>query len=390
VEPGRSHETEKSMLTDAPPTTAEHRARLDALIADADLRAVVCSSYQTVSYFGGTHIMTQVSVPDRLEFAIAFAGGDAALLVCDIEASMVRSQSDITDVAEYTEFADVPADALVALLKTRGVTSGRVGYEARRLHADAYLRLTSALPELELVAVDDEVEGLQSVKSSNETEMLKYGAQTTLDAVLATAAEMSTATTELDFAAATFSRMLRGGGQPVFLVFGAGERALQAHAEATDRPFHEGEIWRIDLGARFFDTINSDLARTGVTGEPTTEQEETLRALRATQDAGFAACEPGRPACEVYRVVEAEFERQGLPFRMPHIGHGLGIGLHEFPMLEPKNTTPLEAGMVLNVEPMAVFPDRNECYHTEDLIVVGADESKLLTKPQDSLIRIAG
>jgi len=376
------------MLTDAPPTTAEHRGRLDALIADAELRAIVCSSYQTVSYFSGTHIMTQVSVPDRLEFAIAFAGGDATLLVCDIEASMVRSQSDVADVAEYTEFADVPADALVELLRARGVTSGKVGFEARRLHADAYVRLTSAFPDLELVPVDDEVEALQSVKSASEIEMLKHGAQVTLDAVLATAAEMSTSNTELDFAAATTARMLRGGGQPVFLVFAAGKRALQAHAESSDTPFREGEIWRIDLGARFFDTINSDLARTGIVGEPTAEQEETLRALRATQDAGFAACEPGRPACEVYRAVADEFERQGLPFHMPHIGHGLGIGLHEFPMLEPKNTTPLEAGMVLNVEPMVVLPERNECYHTEDLIVVGADEPKLLTKPQDSLIRI--
>jgi Xaa-Pro aminopeptidase len=125
-----------------------------------------------------------------------------------------------------------------------------------------------------------------------------------------------------------------------------------------------------------------------VVGEPTSEQEEIMVKLRATQDAGFAAIEPGRPASEVFEAVRAEFARQGLPFFMPHIGHGLGIGLHEFPMLEPQNHTPLEVGMVLNVEPMVVFRDQAECYHTEDLALVTPDGRELLTKPQDALIRI--
>jgi Xaa-Pro aminopeptidase len=174
------------------------------------------------------------------------------------------------------------------------------------------------------------------------------------------------------------------------MVFGTGARALQAHAEAIDRALPEGDIWRIDFGGRFFDVIYSDLARTGIVGEPTEEQEDILRRLRATQDAGFNAMEPGRPASEIFEAVKAEFARQELPFFMPHIGHGLGIGLHEFPMLEPQNHAPLEAGMVLNVEPMVQFPDRNECYHTEDLAVVTPEGPRMLTKPQESLIRIGG
>jgi Xaa-Pro aminopeptidase len=181
---------------------------------------------------------------------------------------------------------------------------------------------------------------------------------------------------------------MKSGGLLSFMVFSAGERALGAHAEAVDRPLVEGDIWRIDFGARFFNVINSDLARTGVVGEPTRQQEETLHALRATQDAGFNALEPGRPANEVFAAVKNEFAKQGLPFFMPHIGHGLGIGVHEFPMLEPHNAIPLEVGMVLNIEPMVRVEGRGECYHTEDLAVVTPDGHRLLTKPQTDLIRI--
>jgi Xaa-Pro aminopeptidase len=358
------------------------------MLAEQGLRAAVASSYQSVSYLAGTHIMTQTSVPDRLEFCVVFADGSAALLACNLETSMVRTQTDIEDIVEYVEFADVPADALAKLLRERGITDGSVGVEVHRLPADAYSRVASNLPDVALIGIDRELDALQAVKDEWEVSTLRYGAQATLDAVEGAAAVARAGTSELDFCGDITARLFQSGGPLEFLVFGAGERALQAHAEPIDRPLTEGEIWRIDLGSRFSCAVFSDLARTGVVGEPTAEQEETMAMLRATQDAGFAAIEPGRPASEVFEAVKAEFARQSLPFFMPHIGHGLGIGLHEFPMLEPQNPTPLEIGMVLNVEPMVVFADRAECYHTEDLAVVTADGRELLTKPQDALIRI--
>jgi len=117
------------MSSTATRSTETHRARIAEIIDAKDLRAAVASSYQAVSYFAGTHIMTQIVLPDRLEFFVAFDGGDAALLVCNLETGMVKSQTDIPEIHEYVEFADVPAEALARLLRGRGVTSGRVGID---------------------------------------------------------------------------------------------------------------------------------------------------------------------------------------------------------------------------------------------------------------------
>lgn len=369
-------------------STGAKRARLDGIIEAHGLDAAVLCSYQGVSYFAGTHIMTQVSLPDRLEFLIERPGGRGTLLLCSIETSMVRSQSDIDDVREYVEFADDPAASLAAVLRDLGLESGRIGVELRRLPAASGDVLRAALPDIELAGIDDDVEIVQAVKDEREIAALQHGAQSTLDAVLAAASAAGPETTEVDFCGEVYARMASAGGVPTFLVFASGERALQAHAEAIDAPFEPGTIWRIDVGARFDNVINSDLARTGVAGEPAAEQEELLAAVRATQDAGFCVIEPGRPAREVFEAVKAEFGRQGLDFWMPHVGHGLGIGLHEFPLLEPRNDTPLEVGMVLNVEPMARVDSRKECYHSEDLALVTEDGHRLLTRPQDALIRI--
>jgi Xaa-Pro aminopeptidase len=182
--------------------------------------------------------------------------------------------------------------------------------------------------------------------------------------------------------------MMMRGGFPEFLVLATADSSLETHAEARDRPLEEGRIWRVDLGARFAGGIFSDLARTGVVGEPTHEQEDLLAATRAAQQAGFDVIEPGRPAKEVFHAVADAAKSHGLPFGMPHVGHGLGLGLHEFPLLEPANDAPLEVGMVLNIEPGVMFADREEVYHTEDLALVTESGHRLLTKPQDALLRL--
>jgi Xaa-Pro dipeptidase len=366
---------------------ATHRARLARALADRGLDAVAVSSYQAVSYFAGTHILTQETVPDRLAFLVVFADGSSAMVVCSIETAMVRQQTDVGAVHEYVEFADHPTDPLAQLLSERLRAGARVGVEARRLSVETSRALLERLPGLDLVAIDDDVESLQTVKLPDEALELAGAAQSTVAAIeKATAAPHAT---EAELCAHVAARIIRDGGVLSFLMFGAGARTTDAHPVPTTAPFREGDVWRIDVGARFLEVVNSDVARCGVIGAPSARQDEMLRALRATQDAGIAAIEPGRPACEVYQAVKREYERQGIPFPMPHVGHGLGVGLHEHPMLEPRNETPLAAGMVLNVEPILLLPEHGEAYHIEDLVVVTDEGARLLTAPQDALIQVA-
>ena len=371
-----------------PTNRAAQRTALNVSLRDKELRGIALNSYQAVSYFAGTNILTQVSLPDRLAFCVCFDDGSAAMIVCDIEASMVRTQTDIADILEFVEFVDDPTETLAKVLIDRGVTSGRIGVESRRLPARSAGILARALPGVEIVEIDDPVEEAQTVKSGDEISMLQAAGQRTLDAVLAGVAATEAGQTEQELCARIGSSMYTSGGMPVFTFFGTAERALGAHVEPIDRRLVEGELWRIDLGGRFYGLMNSDLARTGVVNEPVDEQESILQDLLACQAAGFAVLEPGRPASDVFYAVAAEFGRRGMKFTMPHVGHGIGIGLHEFPILHPGNHAPLQAGMVLNVEPMFKSAARRECYHVEDLAVVTEDGFRLLTQPQSSLLRI--
>jgi len=368
--------------------TAPKFARLQEIMERKQLDAVVVSSYQNVSYFGGTYLMSQITIPDRLAFLVVPRREAPTLVVCGIETRQVLSQTDIKDVRDYVEFADNPSEVLARILVERGLTAASIGIDSRRLSLASSEVLKDNLGSVELVPIDDDIELAQAVKDEAEVAVLEAAAKATVAAAEETAAELPPGSTERDFSTTVFLKLMQKGGAPLFLVFASGERTMQAHPESRAQRLQAGQLWRIDYGARFSEVINSDVARTGVTGEPEAEQEATLKALRATQDAGFNAIEPGRPAKEVFEAVKAEFKRQGLPFSMPHIGHGMGIAVHEFPMLQPHSDIPLQVGMVLNIEPMVVREDRKEAYHTEDLAEVTATGPRLLTKPQDQLLRV--
>ena len=114
------------------------------------------------------------------------------------------------------------------------------------------------------------------------------------------------------------------------------------------------------------------------TGKPSRCNRTPIARSRLYRGAAIAAIQPGISAEDMFFTCRADFAKEGLRFMMPHVGHGFGLELHEFPMLRPGNKTVLKTGMVLNVEPVTIDPDRSG-YQLEDLALVTAGGSRLLT-----------
>jgi Xaa-Pro aminopeptidase len=95
----------------------------------------------------------------------------------------------------------------------------------------------------------------------------------------------------------------------------------------------------------------------------------------------IAAMRPGVKAGDLFRLCAAEFETAGLDFRMPHIGHSIGVVMHENPMLQPFDETPLKPGMIFMLEPGVT--ERDGFYHTEDMILITDEGHTLLSRSAD-------
>lgn len=91
---------------------------------------------------------------------------------------------------------------------------------------------------------------------------------------------------------------------------------------------------RVDMGGTM-GGWRSDIHRTAVAGTPSTRLRDAWHRNRDVHYAAMDTLRPGRPVSETYAVCAREYERRGMHCDMPFIGHSLGVGQHEFPVLTP-------------------------------------------------------
>jgi Xaa-Pro aminopeptidase len=134
------------------------------------------------------------------------------------------------------------------------------------------------------------------------------------------------------------------------------------------RTLEVGDMVWADLGVTV-DGYWSDFCRAAVVGGPTTRQRDQQdRILAATAD-GVAVARPGMRARDVAAAVTRGLERVGLPsFGFGRVGHGIGLTATEIPHIAAYDSTVLERGMVVTVEPASVGTDGLYC--AEQVVVV--------------------
>ncbi|MCI0830962.1 MAG: M24 family metallopeptidase, partial [Chloroflexi bacterium] len=92
---------------------------------------------------------------------------------------------------------------------------------------------------------------------------------------------------------------------------------------------------------------------------------------------------PGVPASEVFRQNVEFYKEVDIEFNLPFAGHGLGLYIHEKPMLAAMDDTPLAPNMVFAVETRVRWPGV-QGFHIEDLVVIRGDGPEIITKFMDT------
>ncbi|HYH85776.1 MAG TPA: M24 family metallopeptidase, partial [Pyrinomonadaceae bacterium] len=143
-----------------------------------------------------------------------------------------------------------------------------------------------------------------------------------------------------------------------------------------------GDIVLMDYGADF-DYYTSDITRTWpVSGAFTPEQEKMYRCILEARDRVIAAMKPGVTIVQLQDVAEAVYTKHG--FRQQflalnrYVGHHVGLSVHDVLSDAPKDT-PLQPGVVFNVEPIIEFRDRKIHMRLEDTILITASGAENLT-----------
>lgn len=358
-------------------------ARYDKLKAEMkrqNFDVTIAISPENVLYFAETYIQTQKSIRDRLAIAVLPLEQEPAMIACVIEAPTVEDECWIKDRRYYFEFKESPMQFLADVLKERGLVGKRIGIELDYLSAAYYRELTELLPGIELLPCLHAFNVVRSIKEQKEIETLQRAALVTRNAYLDALTEISVGSLETDFSKIIAKKMIDGGCTSIeFLVMGSGSRSILAHGLPAELPLSDNTHGRIDFGG-LFDHYNSDVARTFIIGTPNPKHVDVINRMMEVYVAAVEACKLGAPANSVYFTAKAVSEKMGLPFNRVHSGHGLGLSVHEYPMLAPGNETPLQENMIMCVE-HAVHVDGYR-YHIEDLIQITSRGPVVLSAPE--------
>ena len=177
--------------------------------------------------------------------------------------------------------------------------------------------------------------------------------------------------------------MMNSGADLVaYLHINAGANTGYPHMSPGEYQVRDGDIVKADVGAWYSEYI-TNVGRTAKLGKVNAEDESYWTRLRAIHHQVIDQVRPGRTGAQLFETAGRLYAENDLPFPYAHNGHGVGLLVHEHPLISPHDDTPFEAGMVTTVETRVRWVGKVG-YHMEDLLQVTEGPPLLLTDAFDN------
>jgi len=277
-------------------------------------------------------------------------------------------------------------DALARALSETGVS--RLGIESSRISFEFVETLLRKAPTLKIVPLKRPfLETFRIRKSPEEKELIEKAAAIASQACREVVDRGLVGKREAEVAAELEDRFRRLGADGIAFetIVASGERSALPHGAATEKVIEKGELVIVDFGCRR-KGYHSDETITCVTGSPSADQKRLFRAVYEAHMRALESLKVGLPAKEADLIARQAIDRAGLGKYFLHsLGHGVGLEIHEPPVLSGRSRHVLTEGMVFTVEP-GVYVEGVGGVRLESLVYLGRDGAEVLSQMPKELI----
>jgi Xaa-Pro aminopeptidase len=348
------------------------RSRLNPFFDDHRLDAILFTNLANIRYLCG------------------FSGSDGVLLMAREEAWFLCDSRYTTQAAEEVRGAEVREfsakyEAICSLITDKKIR--RFGIEADHMLVSDFRQLSERLAGCELVGIGSALDSIRSCKDQDEIETLGRVASLASASLGAVLASLAPGVSETGFALELEIEMRRRGAdaRAFDFIVASGERGAMPHGKASDKVLRSGELVTIDFGA-VKDGYHSDETVTVAIGRPSDRCREVHDIVRQAHDRALAAVRPGISCRDLDAVARDYIREQGYDAYFGHgLGHGVGLEIHEKPVVSPRSEAVVEEGMVFTIEPGIYIPGFGGV-RIEDTVAVTSDGCIILTQAPKELI----
>jgi Xaa-Pro aminopeptidase len=320
-----------------------------------------------------------VTSPANQRYLTGLRSSNAAILVEPDGGATIYADFRYAEAARAVQGATFVETARNLLPEVGALIASReIGFEPAHLSYTGWRALTDA--GVSAVPVPGQVEKLRSVKGDDELAAIRTAAALSDDVFSALAEERFTGRTERELAWWVECAFRERGAEALSFpaIVAVGENGARPHAVPRDVTIEGATLAVVDAGC-MLDGYCSDCTRTFFVGDPGDELRDAYALCAQAQLDGLAAVAPGVTGRNADAASHVAIDAAGLGWAYGHgLGHGVGIEIHEGPVLRPESDDVLAVGNVVTVEPGIYLPGVGGV-RIEDLVVVTEDGCEALT-----------
>ena len=252
----------------------------------------------------------------------------------------------------------------------------KIGFDSTTTYHSFVSGLSKRLGRVSVVGVENALQKIRISKDETEIASLQKAAAIATGAFKKLLPHIKEGATEKDLAWKLEVLMREGGARKISFdtIVASGVNGAKPHARPSNKKVVKGELVVFDFGC-FLGDYASDTTRTVAIGAVSEKLKEVYEAVRIAQELGCGAARAGISGTGLDAVCRDYILSRGYEDYFLHgTGHGLGMEVHELPLVSRKNTDTLPENSVVTIEP-GIYIEGLGGVRIEDAVVLKSDSN---------------
>jgi len=341
--------------------------RSDALKQSADKhgkpRDFIILNQNNIAYFTGFTGATALFIPEK---------GENILYVSSVNYEQAKAETQGLTVQLLKRGENIMEKIV------KQASAKKFSFDA--MPVENWCVLSKKIGEENLQPINNLVLEQRSVKDQEEIKLVREACRIAAVGMQTAKEIMWLGTKERDAAAEIEYSMRKAGSDGVAFetIVASGPTSAFPHGSNLKRTIQDSDFVIVDIGATY-KSYRSDITRTFIASKATDKQARIYDAVKLAHQKALEAINPKVAANAVDKSARQIIEEAGYgEFFVHNLGHGVGLEVHEAPILSPDSKDILLAGNVVTDEPGIYVPGLGGV-RIEDTVLVTKNGAEILT-----------
>ena len=261
-----------------------------------------------------------------------------------------------------------------------------VGFEEKYVTYSKYKEYIRKYKINNFVETEELIEKQRMIKDEEEIENIKKACKITDECFSYILSYIKVGMTEKEIARKIDEYYEKNAdGKSFETIVASGENSSKPHAIPSERKIQKTDIITIDMGCKI-NGYCSDMTRTIFVGEVPEEIKKVYDLVLKNQEQVLKDLKENANTKQISKMVDNDFRLHN--YDLIHaLGHGVGLNIHEGPILSCNTENILKENMVVTDEP-GIYITGNFGVRIEDTVLITKSGCKQLTKSDKKYIII--